>query len=92
MSKKLVKVFAIVALLVAAPGTALAYHGGHHWHGGWHGGWRWGGPRVYFGWGYPGYYYGNPYYYAPPPEDCGWVRIRYWRHGYWRVRRVWRCW
>jgi hypothetical protein len=102
MSKKLIKIFAVVALLAAAPGTALAYHGGWHggghWHGGWHGGWRgggwgwgWGGPSVYLGWGYPGYY-ADPYYYAPPPEECGWVRIRYWRYGHWHVRRVWRCW
>lgn len=91
---KLVKSLAIVALLAGAmamaPRPAQArWHGG--WRGGWHGwrgGWGWG-PRVYWGWGYPGYYYGGPYYYA---RNCGWVRIRYWRYGHWRVRRVWRCW
>ena len=100
---KLMKSLAIVALLAGAmamaPRPAQAHwhggwHGGWHgWHGGWRGGWHgwrggwgWGG----FGWGYPGYYYA-PYYYARP-EECGWVRIRYWRYGRWHWRRVWRCW
>lgn len=79
-------------------------HGGG-WHGGgggWHGGgghWRgggWGGgfgPGFALGLGFgaaPYYGYG-PYYAAPYGGDCGWVRTRVWRHGYWVVRRVWRC-
>ena len=39
-----------------------------------------------------GYYGYGPYYAAPYyGGDCGWVRTRVWRHGYWVVRRVWRC-
>lgn len=38
-----------------------------------------------------GYYYGGPYYYGPQ-ADCGWVRVRVWRNGYWVLRRAWRCW
>ena len=83
------------------------WHGGG-WHGGgWHGGgwygrggWGWGpgfGVGIGLGyttWGYPYYYgpryYAPPVYYAPRPA-CGWARVRVW-HGYWVVRRVWRCW
>jgi hypothetical protein len=94
MSKKLAKVFAafvlIAGVIAAAPDAAQARWHGHYWGG-------WGGPHIYFGWGYPPaypYYY-RPYYrrhyYAPAP-DCGYVRVRYWRHGHWRLRRVWRCW
>lgn len=100
MSKHL-KILALVAMIVGAiamlPGSALAYHGhgsyhghghyGGHYHGGGHyygGGWGWGSGFYFGGWGYPGYGY-----YASP--DCGWVRVRYLRHGYWHVRRVWRC-
>jgi len=97
---KLVKVTAAAALIAAAmvitPGTAEArWHGGHGgWHHGWHGGWGWApafglGLGLGYGWGYP-YYYGNPYYYGAPA--CGWTRVRVWRHGYWVIRRVWRCW
>ena len=101
---KLVKFFAIAALLVGAfamtPGPAAAqhYHGGGHWHGGgghWHGGgWGWGrGFGWGLGWGYP-YYYGGPYYpyYYDGGPDCGWVRVRVWRNGHWVIRRAWRCW
>ncbi len=89
MSTKLVKILAVLALIVAAPGTPFAKHGhGGHWHGGggghWHGGgyWRgggrgWGGPNVYLDFGYPGYY--APDYYEP--EECGWVYVRDWRYG-----------
>lgn len=64
--------------------------GGWHHHG-WHGGgWRGGG----WGWG-PGFALGfgaaYPYYYAQA-GDCGWARVRVWRHGYWVIRRAWRCW
>lgn len=94
---KLMKIFAGMMLLAGAiaftPGTAMAqYHHGWHGHGGWHGGWGRG-----FGWGY-GWGWGAPYAYYPPPVyyapggDCGWVRVRAWRHGHWVVRRTWRCW
>jgi hypothetical protein len=85
---------ALLALVISLGTAEAAGHGhggyghGGGWHGGgWHGGgwrgggWGWGGPY----WGaYPGYYYG--------PSDCGWVRVRVLRNGYWVVRRVWRCW
>jgi hypothetical protein len=75
---KLVKFFAITALIAGAlamtPGPAAAQHHGHGghggggWHGGgggWHGGgggWRGGGWRGGWGWG-PGLYWGGyPYY------------------------------
>jgi hypothetical protein len=82
---KLAKVLGAVALMAGAvaltPSAALAQH--HHWHGGGH--WRGG------GWGFGGpYYYGGGPYYAGP--NCGWSRVRVWRHGYWVVRRSWRCW
>lgn len=98
---KLVKMFLILALaavVFSAPAEARGGHGGggHHgggWHGGgWHGGgWRGGG----WGGGYWGPYlyyqpYYQPYYYGP--GDCGWVRVRVLRRGYWVVRRAWRCW
>ncbi|HTT49431.1 MAG TPA: hypothetical protein VMG39_15690 [Pseudolabrys sp.] len=108
---KLLKFFAIAALVGGAfamtPGPAAAQHhhggGGGHWHGGggWHGGgWRgggWGGfgPGFVFGfgpgwgWDYPYGYYPGPYFAGP---DCGWVRVRVWRHGHWIIRRAWRCW
>lgn len=96
---KIVKFFAIAALVGGAfamtPAPAAAYHGHGGWHGGgghWHGGW--GGPGVVFGfgpaWGWGGYpysYYGD---YAGPP--CGWAHVRVWRHGHWALRRAWRCW
>jgi hypothetical protein len=91
MSKTLIKFVAALALIAgviaAAPDTAQARYWRHGYYGGW------GGPHIYFGWGYPYYYrpYYRPYYYAPPP-DCGYVRVRYWRAGHWRLRRVWRCW
>ena len=86
---KLVKTLTVVALLVGViavmPGTAEARHRGH---GGWGHHWRgWGGGYPY-GY-YPYAYYPRPYYYAAP---CGWVRYRVWRHGYWILRRGWRCW
>lgn len=92
---KLVKFFAIAALVGGAfamtPSPAAAYHGhGGYWHGGghWHGGWGWG--RGFgWGWGYP-YSYGPAYYYAQPA--CGWARVRVWRYGHWAWRRAWRCW
>jgi hypothetical protein len=68
------------------------WHGGGHYGGGWHGG-HYGGGRWYGGWG--GAYLGPYPYYAPSyyyPGDCGWVRVRVWRNGYWVVRRAWRCW
>jgi len=77
---------------------------GGGWHGGYRrgwGGWGWGpaiglgiGVGSGWGWGYPyGYYAPGPYYssYYGEPR-CGWVRVRSWRHGYWVVRRAWRCW
>ena len=98
MSTKLVKILAVFAVLVVAPGTALAGHGhGGHGHGGyWHGGgywrgggWGWGGPNVYLDFGYPGYY--APDYYESP-EECGWAYVHTWRYGHRVLRRVWRCW
>jgi hypothetical protein len=75
------------------------HHGGggggwrhHGWRGGgWRGGgWGWGpGFALGFGAAYP-YYYGGPYY--AQAGDCGWVRTRVWRRGYWVIRRAWRCW
>ena len=36
------------------------------------------------------YWYGyGPYAYG---GNCGWVRARVWRHGFWVIRRVWHCW
>ena len=89
---KLVKFFAIAALVAGAfamtPGPAAAqhHHGGGHWHGGgWGPGFGFGfGPA--WGWGYP--FYAQPYVEEP---DCGWVRVRVWRHGHWALRRAWRC-
>ncbi len=96
---KLVKFFAITALIAAAfamtPGPAAAYHGrGGHWHGGgyWRGGW---GPGLVLGfgpaWGWGGYPYSyyDGYYAAP---SCGWAPVRVWRYGHRALRRVWRCW
>lgn len=87
---KLVKFFAIAALVAGAfamtPGPAAAQHyhgGGGHWHGG---GW---GPGFVFGFG-PGWGWGPYPYYAEPA--CGWVRVRVWRHDHWVLRRAWRCW
>ncbi len=101
---KLVKFFAIAALMAGAfamtPGPAAAqhHHGGGHWHGG-GGHWRGGGfgPGFVFGfgsgWGWGGYpyypYYAEPYFAGP---DCGWARVRVRRHGHWVLRRAWRCW
>jgi hypothetical protein len=89
---KLVRFFAIAALVAGAfgmtPGPAAAqhHHGGGHWHGGGTGpGFGFGfGPA--WGWGYP--FYAQPYVEGP---DCGWVRVRVWRHGHWALRRAWRC-
>jgi hypothetical protein len=73
-------------------GGGHAFHGGHFRHGfrgrhfrpGFrHRPLRWAGPGIFFAWGYPGFY-GGP--------ECGWVRVRYHRHGHWHHRRVWRCW
>ena len=102
---KLVKFFAIAALISGAlamtPGPAAAqhHHGGGHWHGGGGhfrgGGWGGFGPGFALGfgsgWGWGGYPYSyyDDYYAAPP---CGWVRVRVWRHGHWVLRRAWRCW
>jgi hypothetical protein len=87
MSKTFIKFAAALTLIAgvvaAVPGTAEARYRHHGYYGG---GWGWG-PRVYYG--YPYAY--RPYYYAPPPEDCRYVRVRVWRDGYWRLRRVWRC-
>jgi hypothetical protein len=89
---KLVKAFAIAALLAGsfamAPTPAAAQHhwhgGGGHWHGGGYyrgGGWGWG-PGPFWGWGVPYAYYGGP--------ACGWHSVRVWR-GRWVLRRAWRC-
>jgi len=99
---RLVKLFAIAALVAGAfamtpaPAAAQHHHGGGHWHGGgghWHGGWGWGhgfGWGLGWGWGWGGYpYYAEPYYAEPA---CGWARVRVWRHGHWHYRRAWRCW
>jgi hypothetical protein len=98
---RLLKLIAALAVaggvMAAAPQAAQAQH---HWHGGWHGGWHHGGGWGFgpgfalgFGLGYGAPYYGGPYYAAPYyGGGCGWVTRRYWYHGYWRVRRVWRCW
>ena len=67
---------------------------GHH-HGGGNWGGHWGGHRFHGGgWGPSiGFSFGGPYYAAPYyDEDCGWVRVQYWRHGRLHIRRVWRCW
>lgn len=96
---KLFKIFAGAVLVAGAfaltPAPATAQH---HWHGGWHhgwhgGGWGWGfGPGFALGFGAAYPYYGGPYYYAPPPEACGWTRVRVWRGDHWSFRRAWRCW
>ena len=95
---KLVKFFAIAALVAGAfamtPGPAAAqhHHGGGHWHGHWRGG-GWG-PGFGFGLGFgPAWGWGYPFYAQPYVEepDCGWVRVRVWRHGHWALHRAWRC-
>jgi hypothetical protein len=102
---KLVKFFAIAALIsgalamTPAPAAAQHHHGGGHWYGGGGhfrgGGWGGFGPGFALGfgsgWGWGGYPYSyyDDYYAAPP---CGWVRVRVWRHGHWVLRRAWRCW
>lgn len=112
MSKRISRfttVVAIGAALAAAPSTVFAGHHGHHGsshyshHGGSHysrhfyGG-GWGGSRfVYFGFGAPSFYYGDPfyyadpYYYAPPPPACDWEQVRVWSRGHWVWRNVQRC-
>ena len=86
---KLMRFFAIAALIVGAlalvPDIAQARHGGHGGHGGGFrggGGWGWG-P----GWGWGGYPY--PYYGAYYGGGCGYVRV--WRRGHWVLRRSYRC-
>jgi len=94
-----------VAIAAAAPQAAMAqhWHGGG-WGGGWHGG-GWGGGWRGGGWGWggfaPGFALGlgvasAPYWYGYGPYayggNCGWVRARVWRHGFWVIRRVWHCW
>ena len=74
-----------VAIAAAAPQAAMA----QHWHGG---GWGWGGfaPGFALGVASAPYWYGyGPYAYG---GNCGWVRARVWRHGFWVIRRVWHCW
>jgi hypothetical protein len=99
LSKFLAGAVLAIGVAAAVPQAANAqwhHHGG--WHGGWHGGgWGWGGGfapgfALGFGVGAAPYYGYGPYYAAPYGGDCGWVRQRVWRHGYWVVRRVWRCW
>lgn len=86
---KLVKVFAVLALMFGAiavtSGAAQARHWHHHHHG-------WSGGGISFGFGaYPyGASYGPPVYYAAPA--CRWERVRVWRHGRWHYRSVRRCW
>lgn len=99
---KLMKTIVVVALLVGgvtlASAPAQARWGHHHgWHRGWHHGWHHGGWRG-FGWGF-GIGFGAPFAYYPPvyyrpyyAPPCRWVRVRVWRHGYWRWRSVRRCW
>jgi hypothetical protein len=95
-SKLLAGAVLALGVAVAVPQAAMAQHHGH-WHGGGHwrgGGWGGGfGPgfALGFGLGAAPYYGYGPYYAAPYGGDCGWVRQRVWRHGYWVVRRVWRC-
>jgi hypothetical protein len=95
---KLVRFFAIAALVAGAfamtPGPAAAqhHHGGGHWSGGGH--WRGGGWGPGFGFGFgPAWGWGYPFYVQPYVEgpDCGWVSVRVWRHGHWVLRRAWRC-
>lgn len=75
---KIAKALGIAALaLLTNVGTAEA-RGGHG--GGYRGGYYGG----VWGWGTPNYYYGT--------ADCGWVRVRVLRSGYWVVRSVRRCW
>jgi hypothetical protein len=95
-SKILAGLTLAIGVAVAAPQAANAqwHHHGGHWHGG---GWGGFGPgfALGFGIGAAPYYGYGPYYAAPyayGPGGCGWVRTRVWRHGYWVVRRVWRCW
>jgi hypothetical protein len=72
-----------VVVGIAAEDTAVAV-GGLLW-GGFAGGAILGGLlAVPYYYGGPGYYYGA--------GDCGWVRVRVFRHGHRVVRRVWRCW
>src|SRR3569832_2161347 len=93
MIKFLAAAVVAAGMMAAGPQAAQAQH--HH-HGGWHhgGGWGYGsGFALGFGLGaapyYGGAYYGGPYYGG---GGCGWVRERFIFRGYWRVRRVWRCW
>ncbi|HEY7999193.1 MAG TPA: hypothetical protein VIE87_10265 [Pseudolabrys sp.] len=104
---KLVKFFAIAALVAGAfamtPGPAAAQHfhgggghwhgGGGHWHGGWGGGWGGFGPGFALGFGSGWGWGGYPYYAEPYYAEpaCGWARVRVWRYGHWHLRRVWRC-
>lgn len=104
-AKLLAGLILIVGLLSGLPNGAEAHWRRHGWHGGYGWGPAIGlgiGVGSGWGWGYPyGYYAPRPYYrpypyyrsyyYAPPPR-CGYVRTRVWRHGYWVVRRAWRCW
>lgn len=85
---KLIKICAIAVLIAGTfamtPGPAEARWGHGGWGHGWRGGgWGWG-PGPFWGYGYP--YYGGPYYAGP---GCGYVRV--WRHGYWVLRRPYRC-
>jgi hypothetical protein len=105
---KLVKFFAIAALVAGVfamtPGPAAAQHhhgGGGHWHGGgghWHGGGGWGGgwgPGFVFGLGPAWGWGGYPYSYYDDyysGTSCGWARVRVWRNHHWVLRRAWRCW
>jgi len=98
-TKLLAGVVLAAGLSAAVPQVAMAQHhwhggGGHHWHGGGWGGGFGPGFALGFGLGAAPYYYGGGPYYASPyyGGDCGWVRTRVWRHGYWHIRRVWRCW
>jgi hypothetical protein len=96
MAKRLKVFLAALALTLVFAATADAGHWRRHhgWNDGWDGydfrgyrgtlygpGWAWRGPPIY---------YHQPYYYAAPA--CGYVRVRVWRHGTWRIRYVRRCW
>ena len=86
MSNKLVRIFAAFALIAGALAVAPSTAQARYWHGRYWGGYGW-------GWGYP-YAYPYPYYYRPYyyGGGCGYVRVRYWRHGHWHIGRRWRCW
>jgi len=88
---KLLRTTALTAALITAA-VPLLTSDAQAWRGWRGGGWGWGGfaPGFALGVASAPYWYGyGPYAYG---GGCGWVRTRVWRHGFWVIRRVWRCW